>query len=93
MDHVVIMLESGANLKKVQHIMRQVGLRGEIVFKGEQKPEKFSFIALRLNMRMFVTVDLATSNARLMPVTPKHPLLGMLNGLHVFTGVRGIFGE
>ena len=42
---------------------------------------------------MFVSVDLATGNARLLSVTPRHPFFGTLNELHVSAGGRGIFRE
>ena len=92
-DHLVALPESGTNLEKAQDIMGQLGLRGEVVFKGAQKAGKFGFIALRPNERSFVSVDLATGNARLLSVTPRHPFFGTLNELHVFTGVSGIFRE
>ena len=37
-DHLVALPESGTNLEKAQDIMGQLGLRGEVVFKGAQKP-------------------------------------------------------
>lgn len=92
-DHAVVMPQAGTDLEMARDIMGQLGLRGEVVFKGKQKPGQFGFIALRPNKRLFVTVDLATHNARLMTVTPKHAFAGLLNGLHVFTGVRGIYQE
>lgn len=92
-EHAVVMPESGTDLEKAQDVLGQMDLKGEIVFRGVQKPGMFGFIALRPSARMFVSVDLATSQAKLMTVKSKHEVMGVLNELHVFTGVRGIFQE
>ena len=47
-DHLVALPDSGTNLEKAQDIMGQLGLWGEIVFKGAQKAGSLVFLRCSL---------------------------------------------
>ncbi len=87
----VEMPESGDPLSKAQNLMGQLELIGEAIFREDQKPGQFAFIAMRPDERTFVNVDLET---RLAKVTHVEGNVGqMLGNLHTFSGVRPIWGE
>ncbi len=87
----VTMLEDGSALLKAQHLMDQLGVTGEAIFRGDQKPGSFAFIAMRPNKRKFVNVNLETNMAKVTHVEGK--FAQMLGTLHTFSGVRPIWGE
>ncbi len=87
----VEMLESGDQLSKARHLMGQLNLIGEAIFRGDQKPGQFAFIAMRPDERTFVIVNLENQLAK---VTHVEGNVGqMLGNLHTFSGVRPIWGE
>jgi len=90
-ERPVEMMESGDQLAKAQHLMGQLNLVGEAIFRGDQKPDQFAFIAMRPDERTFVIVDLETSLAKVTHVTGNFGQ--MLGNLHTFSGVRPIWGE
>jgi len=83
--------EGGTDLEKSINFMGQLGITGEVLIRGNTPDGKFDFASVRPNLRQFVSVDLATSNATLQLVDLK--LVGTLGDLHTFTGVRGIYRE
>lgn len=90
-EQTVDMRETGNPLSKARHLMGQLDLVGEAIFRGEQKRGQFAFIAMRPNERTFVNVDLESKVAK---VTHVEGNLGqMLGNLHTFSGVRPIWGE
>lgn len=90
-EHPVEMRASGTQLEKAQHLMEQLDLVGEAIFRGDQKPGQFAFIAMRPDERSFVTVNLETNVAKVTHVTGNFGQ--MLGNLHTFSGVRPIWGE
>lgn len=87
----VEMLEEGSQMTKAQHLMRQLELTGEAIFRGDQKPGQFAFLAMRPDERTFVIVNLETNLAK---VTLVEGNIGQtLGNLHTFSGVRPIWGE
>lgn len=90
-EQPVVMPDSGTDLDQAHDIMGQLDLTGEVVFRGEQTPGEFRFIALRPHVRQFVNVNLETEIAKLTKVRLQPA--GVLGDLHVFTGTRGIFRE
>ena len=90
-EKTVEMLESGDSLEKAHHLMGQLDLVGEAIFRGDQKPGQFAFLAMRPDERTFVVVDLETNLAK---VTLVEGNVGQtLGNLHTFSGVRPIWGE
>lgn len=90
-EQPIIMPSAGDSLDMAHDIMDQLNLSGEVVFRGEQPEGKFNFMALRPNVRQFISVDLATSNATVRLV--EADMVGTLGDLHTFTGARGMYRE
>ena len=90
-DLSVRMPDVPINMEKAKHIMEQLSISGEIIFRGKQKPGQFAFIAMRPNERVFVNTNLESSVAKV--TTVKAEPTAMLEGLHTFSGIRGIWGE
>ena len=90
-EQAIVMPETGTDLDRAHDLMGQLNLQGEVVFRGEMPAGKFNFMALRPNLRQFVSVDVATSNATVRRADLS--AAGTLGELHTFTGVRGIYGE
>jgi hypothetical protein len=90
-EREVTMPEAGDEIAKASHLMDQLNLTGEAIFRGQQKPGQFSFIAMRPDERTFVIVNLENNLAKVTHVTGN---LGQtLGNLHTFSGVRPIWGE
>ena len=83
--------EAASDPAKAKDLMEQLEISGEIIFRGQQKPEQFTFVAVRPNQRIFVNVDLQKDIAKMNLV--KAQPTAMLEILHTFTGVRGIWRE
>ena len=90
-EQPVDMLSEGDQLAKAHHLMGQLDLIGEAIFRGAQKEGQFVFIAMRPDERTFVNVDLDTSIAKVTHVTGNFGQ--MMGNLHTFSGVRPIWGE
>ncbi len=90
-EQSVSMPVGGDAVSKAQDLMGQLDLKGEAIFRGEQKPGQFAFIAMRPDERDFVTVNLETEVAKVTHVTGN--MGQMLGNLHTFSGVRPIWGE
>ena len=87
----VTMLETGDQLTKASYLMEQLNLKGEAIFRGEQKAGQFAFIAMRPDERTFVIVNLESNLAKITHVEGNFGQ--MLGNLHTFSGVRPIWGE
>jgi hypothetical protein len=90
-EQTVSVLAEGTDLAKAQDVMKQLGITGEVLLRGPRKPGYFNFGVIRPNRRVFVTIDLQTSVAKLSNVDL--PMASVLGDLHTFTGVRGIWRE
>ena len=87
----VAMAKSGDPYAKASHLMGQLEITGELIFRGAQKPGQFAFIAMRPDERTFVNVNLENSIAKVTHVTGNFGQ--MMGNLHTFSGVRPIWGE
>lgn len=90
-ETTVAMQESGDQSSKAQHLMEQLDLKGELIFRGEQKPGQFAFLTMRPDERTFVIVNLESLVAKVTRVTGNFGQ--MMGNLHTFSGVRPIWGE
>jgi len=91
-EQPVRMPDATSNTEKAQALMQQLNLTGEIIFRGQQRPGQFTFIAMRPNHRVFVNVNLQTNVAKL-NVVKTQQLTATLEILHTFSGVRPIWRE
>ena len=66
-------------------------ITGEVLLRGPKKEGFFNFGVIRPNKRVFVSVDLQASVAKLNNVDLS--IAGTLGDLHTFTGVRRIWRE
>ena len=90
-DISVRMPDVPTNMEKAKNIMGQLNISGEIIFRGKQRPGQFAFIAMRPDERIFVNTNLESSVAKV--TTVKAEPIAMLESLHTFNGIRGIWGE
>lgn len=90
-EQTVTVLTEGTDMAKAQDVMEQLGITGEVLLRGPKKEGFFNFGVIRPNKRVFVSVDLQASVAKLNNVDLS--IAGTLGDLHTFTGVRGIWRE
>lgn len=69
----------------------QLGLKGEIILRAQRKTGHLVFMVMRPDLRFGIDVDLASGTAVVNRVTTQPT--GILEQLHTFTGVRGIWNE
>jgi hypothetical protein len=86
-EHVIAMPTVQGDLAEARHLMRQLGIRGEIEWTTtRQEPNRFDFRVSRPGLIYEVKVDFGAGKATLQQI--KLNTWGVLRILHTFTGVH-----
>ena len=76
---------------RAKALQKQLGLDGEIILKGQRKPDHFIFMIMRPQLRFAIDVELNTGKTKINRVTPATAQI--LGQMHTFSGVRAMWNE
>ncbi len=79
------------DMEAAKHIRENLGLKGEILLRRQNRKGQLIFMVMRPNKRVNVNLNRESGLAKITEVTPKSNVV--LGDIHTFTGVRAMWNE